>query len=204
MATSIDLIAAPTGIQQGGYINKAYRDRTQALTPRAKLGVENTAASFRIMLTWECAEPVKSAADNTNAFVDSAALLVPGVIEFGGLRLPFEHSYGIQVITFFVCALLFRWAPIKRFLIPKRIRHQRAHRLAQEQFFQQNLHHTNERTGLLLFVSIAEHYVEIIADKGINDVVHAGVWDEVVTDFIEQVKAVLIAQLVPARIVGIM
>jgi putative membrane protein len=61
--------------------------------------------------------------------------------------------------------------------------------LAQEQFFQQNLHHTNERTGLLLFVSIAEHYVEIIADKGINDVVHAGVWDEVVTDFIEQVKA---------------
>lgn len=117
------------------------------------------------------------------------ALLVPGIVESGAWVLPLAYIYGIQVMTFFVCALLFRWTPIKRWLIPNRIKRQRAHRLAQEQFFLQNLHDTDERTGLLLFVSITEHYVEIIADKGINDVVPEGVWDEVVADFILQVKA---------------
>jgi len=117
------------------------------------------------------------------------ALLVPGVVEFSAWPWTTAYSYELQVFTFVICTLLFRWTPIKRRLIPKSIKYQRAHRLAHEQFFQQNLHHTDERTGVLLFVSITEHYVEIIADKGINDVVHAGVWDEVVNDFIRQVKA---------------
>jgi putative membrane protein len=117
------------------------------------------------------------------------ALLVPGVFELAGWLVPFEYIYGVQVMTFFGCALLFRWTPIKRLLIPKRIKQQRAHRLAQEQFFLQNLHATDERTGVLLFVSITEHYVEVIADKGINDVVSKGVWDEVVNGLILQVKA---------------
>ena len=117
------------------------------------------------------------------------ALLVPGVIEFSVWSWTHVYNYELQVITFFICALLFRWTPIKRLLIPKHIKQQRAHRLAQEQFFQQNLHHTSERTGVLLFVSITEHYVEIIADKGINDLVNASVWDNIVTDFIYQVKS---------------
>jgi putative membrane protein len=117
------------------------------------------------------------------------ALLVPGLLQFGQWSPVSSYGYELQVATFFICALLFRWSPIKRLLIPRSVKFQRAHRLAQEQFFQQNLHNTDERTGVLLFVSITEHYVEIIADKGINDVVSADVWDVIVTGFIDQVKA---------------
>ena len=117
------------------------------------------------------------------------ALLLPGLIQFGDWPWLSAYSYELQVATFFICALLFRWRPIKRLLIPRSVKFRRAHRLAQEQFFQQNLHNTNERTGVLLFVSITEHYVEIIADKGINDVVNPDVWSVIVTDFIGQVKA---------------
>lgn len=121
------------------------------------------------------------------------ALLVPGLINMLGwnmLAWPFvdEHAYAIQVLTFFVCALGFRWTPIKRLLIPKTVQYQRAHRLAQEQFFKQNLHSTQERTGVLLFVSITEHYVEVIADKGINDAVATDIWDHTVAEFIQHVK----------------
>ncbi len=77
MAKSIDLIAAPTSIQPGGYIAKAYSDRQIALTSKAKLSFEDTADTRRILLTWECPEPVRDASNNTNSFVDSAALLVP-------------------------------------------------------------------------------------------------------------------------------
>ena len=45
-----------------------------------------------------------------------------------------------------------------------------------------------ERTGVLLFVSAAEHYVEIIADKGINDVVADDAWQDIVQNFVQHVK----------------
>jgi putative membrane protein len=86
-------------------------------------------------------------------------------------------------------ALLFRWTPLKMRLIPKAVKRRRAGRLAWEQFFAQNLHLTRQRTGVLLFVSVAEHYVEILADKGINDKVKQDAWDNIVADFIKRVKA---------------
>ena len=55
-----------------------------------------------------------------------------------------------------------------------------AHRRAVEQFLVQNLHTTTGRTGVLLFVSVAERYAEIIADKGINERVAPGTWKDIV------------------------
>ena len=46
-----------------------------------------------------------------------------------------------------------------------------------------------ERGGLLLFVSEAEHYVEIIADRGIDAKVPPGAWDAIVAAFTTQVRA---------------
>jgi putative membrane protein len=42
---------------------------------------------------------------------------------------------------------------------------------------------------VLIFVAVAEHHVEIIADHGIDAVVPPGTWDEAVARFIEQVRA---------------
>ena len=42
------------------------------------------------------------------------------------------------------------------------------------QFLAHGLHKTENRTGVLIFAAVAERYVEIIADAGINAKVHAG------------------------------
>jgi putative membrane protein len=116
------------------------------------------------------------------------ALAVPGVIGY----LPFDtliaHSYLAQFSVFIVLAMLFQWPPLKMRLIPRSIKIQRARRLAHVQFLAQDLHHTTQRMGILLFVSMAERYVEIIADKGINDAVEAGTWDRIVNQFVGNVK----------------
>jgi putative membrane protein len=117
------------------------------------------------------------------------ALLVPAVILLYGTWMDASTLFAIQVVTFLVLALLFRIPPIKLALVPKSIKHLRAARVAREQFFIQGLQNTEGRSSILLFVSVAEHYVEIIADKGINDVVPAGTWENVVNDFITKVKA---------------
>ena len=122
------------------------------------------------------------------------ALLLPGLLMLLPLEIDYGTIYEIQVIGFFALALLFRWPLLMMRLIPKAVKHRRASRVAHQQFFEQNLHHTRERTGVMLFVSVAEHYVEIIADKGINDVVEEGVWDKVIADFVQHVKARQVAE----------
>lgn len=117
------------------------------------------------------------------------ALLVPAVILLYGTWMDASTLFAIQVVTFLMLALLFRIPRIKLALVPKSIKHLRASRVAREQFFLQGLQNTEGRSSILLFVSVAEHYVEIIADKGINDVVPAGTWENVVNDFITKVKA---------------
>jgi putative membrane protein len=116
------------------------------------------------------------------------ALAVPAIILLIGTWMDALTLFSIQIGTFLVLFMLFRIPTFKHALVPKNIKHLRASRVAREQFFIQGLQNTEGRTGILLFVSVAEHYVEVIADKGINDVVPDGTWDKVVTDFVLKVK----------------
>jgi putative membrane protein len=47
-------------------------------------------------------------------------------------------------------------------------------------FTAQGLHYTRAHTGILILASLLEHRVEVLADKGINEKVPVGTWDEVV------------------------
>lgn len=68
-------------------------------------------------------------------------------------------------------------------LMPNGLKQRMASRLAGEQFFMRGLRLTEGRTGVLIFVSATERYVEIIADKGISDKVPQGTWQDAV-DFL--------------------
>lgn len=116
------------------------------------------------------------------------ALLLPAPVTLLGLEQTLLGSYGAQVTLFLLVALLFRLPALKYAVVPIAVKRRRAERLAREQFLLQNLHHTEGRTGVMLFVSVAEHYVEVLADKGINDAVESGAWDWVVAEFIARVK----------------
>ena len=85
-------------------------------------------------------------------------------------------------------ALLLQWQPIAVRLVPERIKAARATRRAREQFLLRGLHRTKDRAGVLLFVSVAEHRVDLIADEGINALVPPGTWDAIVAAFIAAVR----------------
>jgi putative membrane protein len=56
------------------------------------------------------------------------------------------------------------------------------------QFYAQAIDKTEHRTGVLIFASAAERYVEVVADAGINDKVSSDVWDEAVHALVSAVK----------------
>ena len=47
-------------------------------------------------------------------------------------------------------------------------------------FTAHGLHYTKAHTGILIFVSLLEHRVIVLADRGINAKVEAGTWNEIV------------------------
>ncbi len=95
----------------------------------------------------------------------------------------------LQLLVFALLALIFRWPPIKLILAPRSIQRQYCARRAREQFLAQNLHTTRECTGVLLYVSVAERHVELLADAGIHARVPAGTWNTIVDAFTVEVKA---------------
>lgn len=96
--------------------------------------------------------------------------------------------YQWQVLAFFGLGMLFQLPQIRMWMIPAAVKRLRAARSAREQFFLQNLHQTQDRTGILIFVSVTEHYVEIVVDTGIAAVVDNSVWDDTINDFIEHIR----------------
>ncbi len=86
-----------------------------------------------------------------------------------------------QVVAL-VAALALLWAfPGARMpLVPRHICWSRAHDNAIRQFLARNIHLTRERTGVLLFVSLAERYAVVLADSGINARVEQEKWNAVV------------------------
>ncbi|RUW21258.1 MULTISPECIES: TPM domain-containing protein [unclassified Mesorhizobium] len=116
-----------------------------------------------------------------------ATLIVSLAVAYGleawwlTIRLP--HFVLAQLLAL-GCMLALLWAlPGWRIhLVPRRLRYQAAHANAMKQFLARNVHRTSARTGVLIFVSIAERYAEIVADSGIDAKVGQHVWDGVVRD----------------------
>ncbi len=105
-----------------------------------------------------------------------------------------ELIYSIQVLAFMGLGMLFQLPAARLWMIPNVVKQQRAARHAHEQFFLQNLHQTIDRTGVLIFVSVAEHYVEIIVDSGVAEKIDDQHWRDSVHTLIEDVKRGEIAQ----------
>jgi putative membrane protein len=93
---------------------------------------------------------------------------------------PIQTIYALHILAFVLLAAGMSWRPVRYRLVPRSIKHARAHRRALEQFLAQDLHTTDGRTGVLIFVSVAERYAEIIADAGIHARVPERDWQAIV------------------------
>lgn len=85
-------------------------------------------------------------------------------------------------------ALLAFFPRLRMIFVPRAISAARAHAFALGQFAAHGLHLTADRTGVLIFVSEAEHHAEIVADAGIAAKVPQETWDAVVAGLIEAAR----------------
>jgi len=99
-----------------------------------------------------------------------------------------------QLVIFILATLAISWMPLWLALVPRVVRPARAHRAALEQFVVRGISRTKDRTGVLIFVSLAEHHARIVADEGIAQKVQGSEWQAAIDSLIDHMSAGRIAQ----------
>lgn len=90
-------------------------------------------------------------------------------------------AYALIQATVFIAVLLITSVPqVRLWVTPRSVRRARVRRAALEQFLAHGLHVTENRTGVLIFASVGEHQIEVIADQGIHARVGEDVWADAV------------------------
>lgn len=113
-----------------------------------------------------------------------AALTLPLFLLLG-TWWPASWVYLAQLAVFAAVLTVTLPRPIRYKVVPESVKKARVHKRALEQFLVQNLHTTEGRTGVLIFVSAAERRAEIVADAAIEARVPDDTWQGIVNRLTE-------------------
>ncbi|MET3662350.1 TPM domain-containing protein [Aquamicrobium ahrensii] len=118
-----------------------------------------------------------------------ASLAVAFVSEYWWVSIRLPHFIMKQIAAVAaVLAILWLVPALRIHLVPWQMRHRAARDNARRQFLGRNVHRTAARTGVLIFVSLAERYAEVIADVGISAHVDPKVWEDTVADLTDHAR----------------
>ena len=107
------------------------------------------------------------------------ALVAPWLL-IAATHLSVARVLAWQIAIFIGVGLALAWTPLRMALVPRAIKRTRAHRAAMEQFFARGVAHAKNRMGVMIFVSLAEHYAYVVADDGVAARVEQKEWQDAV------------------------
>jgi putative membrane protein len=91
-------------------------------------------------------------------------------------------------LKFTVALLILKWMPLRLFLTPGATKHRRVRRRAIAIFQAAAAGRTAHKTGVLIYLSLAERRAEIVADEAILKVTDEHTWGEAMTELITHVR----------------
>lgn len=104
------------------------------------------------------------------------------------IRAALTTALIVAAVAFLLFRLLFAWGPLRMTLTPHATRARRVRRRALILFCTVAEQRTRARTGVLLYLSLAERRAEIVADAAIHDRVAAEIWGEAMAALILAVR----------------
>jgi putative membrane protein len=108
-----------------------------------------------------------------------AALALPWFL-VAFTAMPVHRILLLQIVVFVALALVLCLPRVRVALVPRAMRRAVAHRAAMEQFTIRGVARKKDRTGILIFVSLAERYARIVADESIAARVPQAQWQDAI------------------------
>jgi len=113
---------------------------------------------------------------------------------FGGWSPDPTQSQLLTLLMFFaalkftIALLILKWMPLRLFLTPAATKHRRVRRRAIAIFQAAAAGRTAGKTGILIYLSLAERRAEIVADEAIHKLTDDHTWGEAMHGLVEQVR----------------
>ena len=119
----------------------------------------------------------------------ACALAVPLFVPLISHFMPWSaiaiwHLFVLQLVVFIVVAPTLSIPRLRYAVTPRSMMRKYAHRHAAAQFLATNMSATKERTGVLIFVSLLERYVEVIGDRAIAEKLTQRDWQTIIDEML--------------------
>ncbi|PIE98815.1 MAG: hypothetical protein CR988_01540 [Treponema sp.] len=103
----------------------------------------------------------------------------------------FIPIFFILIFTVVVAVLffLFNTPTIDRLIIPKTVKNREVYYRALRHFVESGVYKTKERSGILIFISVMERRVIVLADEGISSKIEQSEWNRICDNLIAKIKA---------------
>ncbi len=93
-------------------------------------------------------------------------------------------TFMVGTIFYFLANIAF----LDRLIVPNKILHKKVYERALLHFMESGISYTRDRTGILIFISLLEHRVVLLADSGINEKIEQSSWQNIVNQVTAGVK----------------
>lgn len=110
------------------------------------------------------------------------SLTIAGALALARPHLSIGAGFIANAAAFLVLAVVLDWWPLRLRLVPGPAKRAAAQRMAFREFSTRLISKDAEQNGVMLFVSLAERHLQIIAERDAHASVPAGTWDRIVTD----------------------
>jgi len=122
-----------------------------------------------------------------------AALVAGGLAISASPALSGRKLIFIELCVLVATIVILDILPIRLALVPHRIKRAHARSLAHREFAAHQIGHGKEHRRILIFVSLGERYVEILADHATHALAPTGAWTKMVDDLAASIASGQIA-----------
>jgi putative membrane protein len=167
--------------------------KSRALSPEECAKIEQAVLEVEKRTAGEVVPVIAERSDaypGVRWFAACAALMIGSALTTL-LHLDLEPAWLVALLPVFAgLGYAFGTTPwgMRLLVSPERLTEQ-VRKRAVEVFFELDLASTRGRTGVLLYFSLAEHRVQVIADRGIHEKVGAAPWERTVAESISTLKS---------------
>ena len=171
------------------FLNKEERDRIRAAVSEAEKNTSGEIVPMIVAASYHY--PMADVLGGASLALPVAILLtyfLGGMLWVGPTNMwLFMGIFGIAFVVFH--RVVQRVWPLKRVFISDREIDEEVQEAALISFFKEELYRTRDETGILVFISVFEHRVWVLADRGINAKVDQGQWDGIVAHIVAGIKS---------------
>jgi putative membrane protein len=162
------------------------------LTDQASQRIEAAVRAAELRTSGEIVPSVVDRSDDyTGVRIGSAAAFAfaAGALVLGAPLEPRLWMLPVQAVALLLGYWITGQREVLRLLVPARLGEECTKQAAGLAFLDFGLAETRDRTGILIYVSLLEHRVVVLADRGIDRHVEPGTWDGVVAKILSGIRA---------------